>query len=665
MSELKETLFYTEVSQNIRDEIEARQNVVNTVNRAEKLTWLYQRMLQVKVTAGRVLSEEERPSGKGKDNAPYDFTDGKVLAPPDTKGFENVYRDYTGYRPKPVLSNVKIREDGPYGSTKRATVQFKIFTFHDLDDYEANFFRPGIPIKIEYKWTKSASGHRDTVSGVFTGLISNFNYNVTEDGSFDCTFDCVGPGVLIKEFTTNGGTSEETDQQENQGDSEEVKPESNIVFKKINATIVKAMTSLGNVQHDSFYNWSEGGPETWDNYHNIAFFDVNAKVSRKEEKEDSGTHVEPYVSLKTLIESINQTSLKNLMVISCNDRYSKGHFVDYLISANPSTIIFPNKWNGDYSTDGPRSDKYREGGVGRITPDDINSTFGTDQTLFADGEQVRLGNILINYFFIKEKLKELPTDKSNIINFLNQIFAEISDVSGGIYNLTLISTDKDEFREDDISFAVVDNNYSTPPGKTPPKPLRLAGRGVSSILRNMSLQSKLPDGVAATAFVMARNPNKLQGGNTRPFQKMLGYADNQDKAKLETEIEKVKQDAIGVINKNALDLVLSSEEESEFEYTDVVGNIKTALQKLKENEMGKWNEDVLYPFNFSFTLDGIDGFIFGNVVETTWLPTRFIKKGEPSIVFTVTNVEHSFSGNDWTTTVNTVCRVNPNLNRSE
>ncbi len=69
------------------------------------------------------------------------------------------------------------------------------------------------------------------------------------------------------------------------------------------------------------------------------------------------------------------------------------------------------------------------------------------------------------------------------------------------------------------------------------------------------------------------------------------------------------------------------------------------------------NRSVPYPLNLSVTIDGIEGIIFGNTVTTNYLPSIFKDEAGDKIVFTVTQVDHDISISDWTTTINTVCRM--------
>jgi hypothetical protein len=67
-------------------------------------------------------------------------------------------------------------------------------------------------------------------------------------------------------------------------------------------------------------------------------------------------------------------------------------------------------------------------------------------------------------------------------------------------------------------------------------------------------------------------------------------------------------------------------------------------------------EAIPFPIDFSCTLDGIEGFVFGNAITTNYLPTIYKKS---KVIFTVVRVEHNISGNDWTTTLGTACRIQP------
>ena len=73
-----------------------------------------------------------------------------------------------------------------------------------------------------------------------------------------------------------------------------------------------------------------------------------------------------------------------------------------------------------------------------------------------------------------------------------------------------------------------------------------------------------------------------------------------------------------------------------------------------------WNKKIPLPMGFKATLDGIEGFRFGNLVTTNWLPDNYYRSGtNPSVCFLVTNITHNITPSEWTTELATQCRIWP------
>mgnify|MGYP001370743333 CR=1 FL=1 len=89
-------------------------------------------------------------------------------------------------------------------------------------------------------------------------------------------------------------------------------------------------------------------------------------------------------------------------------------------------------------------------------------------------------------------------------------------------------------------------------------------------------------------------------------------------------------------------------------------NEMTANEKAASGQFGSGNDpsQIPFPLKLSLTLDGIEGFQFGDTITTSYLPDRYkTPYGNLKIVFTVTKYEHKISNNDWTTTVEALCRI--------
>jgi hypothetical protein len=63
----------------------------------------------------------------------------------------------------------------------------------------------------------------------------------------------------------------------------------------------------------------------------------------------------------------------------------------------------------------------------------------------------------------------------------------------------------------------------------------------------------------------------------------------------------------------------------------------------------------VYPIQLTLTIDGINGFKFGDVIKTTLIPRHYNVNWD--IVFTVTKIEHKVTVNSWETTLHTAARL--------
>ena len=68
-------------------------------------------------------------------------------------------------------------------------------------------------------------------------------------------------------------------------------------------------------------------------------------------------------------------------------------------------------------------------------------------------------------------------------------------------------------------------------------------------------------------------------------------------------------------------------------------------------------KNMPFPLKFSATMDGIEGFTFGDLVTSTYLPSRYRKTSGQRPIFTVTNYTHNFKGGDWTTSIEAIMRL--------
>ena len=68
-----------------------------------------------------------------------------------------------------------------------------------------------------------------------------------------------------------------------------------------------------------------------------------------------------------------------------------------------------------------------------------------------------------------------------------------------------------------------------------------------------------------------------------------------------------------------------------------------------------WIHKAIYPVDFSVTIDGINGFKFGDTLSTNLVPKVYNTDYE--MIFTVTKISHVIENKDWQTTIETKARI--------
>ena len=174
--------------------------------------------------------------------------------------------------------------------------------------------------------------------------------------------------------------------------------------------------------------------------------------------------------------------------------------------------------------------------------------------------------------------------------------------------------------------------------------LELTAVTKDSICRSISLAAKIPSALSTMAYT--KNANTLSDANGTGLSGLSGGTppppENPETAELTlTEI------------RTAIDSAPLT--------TTTITSLESALKRqyIGGNDPTVTNEAVAYPIDFSATIDGLEGFIFGNAITTNYLPSVYHDATGQKVAFTITKVEHTVSNNDWTTTLSTVCRIRP------
>jgi hypothetical protein len=613
------SLFYSEVKDEVKHVLDTRKSIYAATDRSSGAhKWLYQKMAWASAYALNDKTGKSKsltpPTGGGLGGNRALYKLGNI---PSNRNPSN--RKSERFIPKPHLDSVKITAYGDFGSLLKCDVSFTVHSLSDLDLCQP-FFDLGADLAVEYGWNEAGSaGGR---AGKFVGKIYNFSYALQEGGSFSCTSNGIGAGLVNLAGQVQAGSAangaETTD-----GIGNTIQPTD--------------LTSL----LDLYVSTAKGLEANSINTDGIGCVEFPGSWTFKRE---SGKK-EYYISLEKFIDAINSKLLRaaaklpNEYKFICNSEYTKGSIPaqNLLVPANPRLVLFPGL--SGYAADAlffPRD--YAED--------------------FISGD---LSKIMININWLKAQIRtagELTIDyqknpDKTVAKLISNVLDAISDNSGGRFKLSCVSN-PDAARSNEI--IITDTNAVD----SDVKPYTITAVTQGSICRSVNLVSKLPSEMAAAAFVGNTNTFAPLGAVTAVVNKTAetaGPNKSIDFDKARVDFDKAKL----AIAKGPGDH--TDKQKLDAEWLGLVSNMKSAIARVRAAETAKPTNNVkeaaILPLEFSCTLDGIEGFLFGNTIDCNYIPAAYKHASNEKIAFTITAVEHNIINNDWTTTLNTVCRVLP------
>lgn len=204
---------------------------------------------------------------------------------------EQEVKDY-GYKPMPGITSVTIDSTGRMGSLRQATINFKVWDKYQLDIMDALYFRLGFTALIEWghakyydnqgrlqsseqfminpferNLTKEDIGIKISTNvrqscgnyGGMLGLITSFNFNMTQDGGYDCTVKALALGSVLGNYAVNHKSSlanvyfEQLKQYINTQKSKEQRE----IIKEIEADKLKAIEEAQNKIQSNGSDWAK------------------------------------------------------------------------------------------------------------------------------------------------------------------------------------------------------------------------------------------------------------------------------------------------------------------------------------------------------------------------------------------------------------------------
>lgn len=373
-----------------------------------------------------------------------------------------------------------------------------------------------------------------------------------------------------------------------------------------------------------------------------------------------------YVSLACLVSYINKYCLEKLKTadgttsslpfakIIFDITTSKGIAYDakYYKSADPLQIFFPDIENRTYGTQ-------------VWYPDTKLPAFA-----HRDGagvvEYCVPAAIMINLNVIQKITVALELEKTFTIGeFLKEVSKKVYDLSGGSIELSLVT------HPEDHRFLMWNNTkYIVQPGPQPYYVPMTSNDPYGSVVRDFQFSGKLPSDASHLAYALNQDLTSLSESEIAPFVSYLYAQDSNDSYRDPNLTAVLKKYEVGTTKSKLDEKYLEAHTQA---IAKMTGSLQTYAEDSSDVNSAALNVALtnyikypldnfiatsniaapIIPFDTSFTIDGINGFKYGDVVAFKVLPTRYVS----NTVFSVINVTHTISNEGvWTTVIRSIMR---------
>lgn len=396
-----------------------------------------------------------------------------------------------------------------------------------------------------------------------------------------------------------------------------------------------------------------------------------------------------------------------------------GNETDYnknVKSAYPVDVYFPDVEMGTYHSFTPFNTEpikdmlrtfYISEAVGaETTPDEKKARISTDV--------INIGEILIGLDYIRKTYRNFLYENStnvaykNITNFFEDIIKQINVATGDIYQLSVMLFEEPERLTSGLSSAkepatplkdggtnrrallsVEDSNLSRKHTITSDegdvveenengkyyrvRPYKFEANIMKPLIKNVNVISRPSKEATFAAYIAARgeevaltNP-EVEVGKAPPMSVDVDLSFGEFKNKTEYDTQYAKNiEEKKKAEQSAVDNGFNER------WSDTYRGILTKLKRLKykpdaDGTGAHWLNMAIYPIELTLTIDGINGFKFGDVIKTNLIPSHYNTRW--GVVFTVTKIIHKVTPSTWETTLHTAARLpldgNPNEGISE
>lgn len=561
----------------------------------------------------------------------------------DKEGNLTLYNAERNVPEKPLLTKVEITNEGQLGSFLKSQISFIIFprmtgVGFDIGGIEDAFFVPGREVNIRWGWSTFANNQR-ACTGDFTGIVYDFNWNFNNDLSVSATVSIISPSGLA--IGISADMMNKGDQTVKTTDASGRELVGSNLSKVIDADLAKlqASVSLGDGQVQYIDRKDTLNKK-------LDYYAIGLPIQEAQQsdggKDSGGSRISKaqwYVKFGAVVEFINELldafddPVKQIFAVQCF-----GNETQYLpdaVSSHPADVYFPDKLMGKYGQVQP----FGQGGD-QTNPLTSNKKEGT----------INIGEILLGTDYVKKTYEGFISDNANNIPYktlpklLDEFCKRINYASGDMYDLTAVlfepSINNISGQGSKAILSIEDTNLHI--GLTV-NPYKFEPTIFKPIIRNVAISSQPPPAMAMAAFTAARGNTKPEQSNVRLATKEQrdNDAHNTEYIDAKTNIARLRFEGMKYGFSDA--------------WSEELRGYLVKIKRTSNAQDAHWLNKAIYPVKFSVTMDGINGFKFGDTLSTTMIPA--IYNTTYRMVFTVTKIIHTIENKDWTTQLETVARV--------
>lgn len=285
-------------------------------------------------------------------------------------------------------------------------------------------------------------------------------------------------------------------------------------------------------------------------------------------------------------------------------------------------------------------------------------------TTEASSNKMMPSRIFINLELIKSIIEGKGPGSKSLINpkkkdfsvkvFLGYISNYISYATGGAIamNLQTHPLDPTILLYTDVNFLKTPIGSKIESKVTPYSVPMFANDPNGTIVRDFSIQSSLPENVKTLSYVL-NSSEKISQEQIAPYINFMYNSKNPDE--VNRILGQYSASHVEALTALSTSIVNFSNNPSQPELIDAFYKALTEYIKYPEDDLTKSQQMTapIFPFEVSFTIDGINGFRYGDVLTFRGLPAKY----QANTVFSIIGITHTVSTDgQWITNIRCIMR---------